>query len=123
MQLWQCVTGSLDPGETPMQAAQRELAEETGLGAEGILIDKNRSRLFSIDPRWIDRYAPGTTENIEHEMHYRLANTSDIRIEDSEHDMHRWAPIDEAIDTVWSWTNKEALQELKTQLQQNILKV
>ncbi len=28
---WQSVTGSLEPGETPRQAAWRELREETGL--------------------------------------------------------------------------------------------
>jgi dATP pyrophosphohydrolase len=29
--LWQCVTGSIEPGERIVQAALRELAEETGL--------------------------------------------------------------------------------------------
>jgi 8-oxo-dGTP pyrophosphatase MutT (NUDIX family) len=31
--LWQCVTGSIEPGERVAAAAVRELAEETGFGA------------------------------------------------------------------------------------------
>ncbi len=34
--LWQCVTGSIEPGETVPQAAMREVREETGLGPDGI---------------------------------------------------------------------------------------
>jgi ADP-ribose pyrophosphatase len=31
--LWEVVAGTLDPGESPRQTAERELAEEAGLGA------------------------------------------------------------------------------------------
>jgi len=34
--LWQCVTGSIEPGERIAQAALRELAEETGLAEPAI---------------------------------------------------------------------------------------
>lgn len=34
--LWQCVSGSLESGETPAAGALRELLEETGFGAEQI---------------------------------------------------------------------------------------
>jgi len=34
--LWQCVTGGLEPGETMVGGALRELAEETGLGPREI---------------------------------------------------------------------------------------
>jgi 8-oxo-dGTP pyrophosphatase MutT (NUDIX family) len=34
--LWQCVSGSLEPGERIAHAALRELAEETGFGPPGI---------------------------------------------------------------------------------------
>src|ERR1700734_4311333 len=32
--LWELPAGRLDPGETPLQAAKRELAEETGYSAK-----------------------------------------------------------------------------------------
>jgi len=34
--LWELVAGSLEPGETPAQAAQRELLEETGYRAQSL---------------------------------------------------------------------------------------
>lgn len=34
--LWQCVTGRLEPGETIVAGALREVAEETGLGPDDI---------------------------------------------------------------------------------------
>jgi dihydroneopterin triphosphate diphosphatase len=34
--LWQCVTGSIEPGETVPQAAMREVREETSLGPDDI---------------------------------------------------------------------------------------
>ena len=36
---WQSVTGSLHAGETPLQAAIREVREETGLAADAGLTD------------------------------------------------------------------------------------
>lgn len=113
---WQSVTGSLDPGESPAEAACRELLEETGLSTEGCLTDKNFSRTFTIDPRWRDRYAEGVTENEEYEWHYRLAGAVDVRVDDDEHDDFRWLPVDEAIDAVWSWTNRDALLKLREEL-------
>jgi len=115
-EFWQSVTGSLDPGEHHEDTAQRELAEETGLVDRDRLLDRKLSRTFVIDPRWRDRYAKGVTENTEHEWHYRLAGAVDIKLDDSEHTAFRWLPIDEAIDAVWSWTNKEALRALQAEL-------
>lgn len=114
-EFWQSVTGSLDPGESQRDAARRELIEETGLGDKGELTDTGVSRIFTIDPRWLDRYPPGVTENTEHEWRYRLQTAHAIQIDPEEHSAYCWMPIDEAIEAVWSWTNKEALEELKRQ--------
>jgi dATP pyrophosphohydrolase len=122
-EFWQSVTGSMEAGESRQDAARRELHEETGLGSEGVLSEPGRSRIFTIDPRWLDRYSSGVTENTEYEWRFRLASELDIKIDENEHTVHRWASVDEAIDLVWSWTNKEALQELKRELRQNILTV
>lgn len=115
-EFWQSVTGSLHKGETPVDAAKRELAEETGLTDEGDLIDTSISRVFTIDPRWRHRYAPGVSENTEHEFRYRLAGTVDIVLAEDEHSAARWLPVDEAIDAVWSSTNRVALEKLKKEL-------
>jgi dATP pyrophosphohydrolase len=113
---WQSVTGSLQRDETHAEAACRELAEETGLTHEGRLTFSGTSRAFTIDPRWRDRYAPGITENIEFEWHYRLPAQSDIAMDALEHSEYRWFSLDRAIEAVWSWTNREALVELRDRL-------
>ena len=113
---WQSVTGSLEAGECPYDAAHRELLEETGLSGDDQLVDTGIARTFTIDPRWRDRYSADITENIEHEWHYRLPAVVEINIESIEHSTYRWLDIDDAIDAVWSWTNKEALESLKATL-------
>jgi dATP pyrophosphohydrolase len=109
---WQSVTGSLLDGETHEEAARRELAEETGLVAEGCLRYSGVSRQFAIDPRWRDRFAPGVVENVEFEWHCRLPEVMDIALQDNEHSSYRWLPLAEAAATVWSWTNRDALWNL-----------
>lgn len=110
---WQSVTGSLQAGEVPADAARRELFEETGLGAEGELYDLGVSRRFRIDPRWRDRYPEGVTENLEHEWRYRLTGKREIHISPDEHSEYCWMPVSDAVETVWSWTNTAALLNLK----------
>jgi dATP pyrophosphohydrolase len=113
---WQSVTGSLQRDETHAEAALRELAEETGLAGQGKLTFTGTSRAFTIDERWRDRYAPGITENVEFEWHYRLPARTDIVVSASEHSEYQWFSLDRAIEAVWSWTNREALVKLRDHL-------
>lgn len=109
---WQSVTGSLAADESHDAAAERELLEETGLTGDGGLSYSGRSRTFEIDPSWQHRFAPGVTENLEYEWRYRMPCPADIRLNPEEHSAYRWLPVDEAVDIVWSWTNREALAAL-----------
>jgi dATP pyrophosphohydrolase len=64
---WQSVTGSQDAGETLVETAIREVAEETGLDArQFVLSDWRRENLYDIYPGWRHRYALGVTHNTEH---------------------------------------------------------
>lgn len=113
-EFWQSVTGSLASGESPAEAAARELAEETGLSEP--VVDCATSRRFVIDPRWRNRFAPGVTENLEYEWHCCLPARREIVIDPTEHSEYRWCAIDDAIDEVWSWTNRAALQSVRSLL-------
>ena len=113
---WQSVTGSLEAGEQPADTAVRELAEETGLRVPGWIEPTGIVREFEIDPRWRKRYAPGVTVNREHEFRLALPGTPGIRLDAHEHSAYKWLDIDEAIETVWSFTNREALEALRSEL-------
>ena len=111
---WQSVTGSLHESETHVEAAARELFEETGLSDEGKLEYAGVSRQFAIDPRWRDRFEPGVVENVEFEWRYRVPARLEIALDTAEHSEYCWLPVKEAIEKVWSWTNKDALRQLST---------
>lgn len=112
---WQSVTGSLNEKESPAAAAARELFEETGLRTEGAFEETGVSRIFTIDPRWRDRFPPGVVENLEHEWRYRLPAARDVTTNPAEHSAWRWMPMEQAADKVWSWTNREAIEALRSE--------
>lgn len=109
---WQSVTGSLEVGETRMQAAERELAEETGIVlGEGVqLIETGRRMRFEIYPRWRHRYRPGVTHNWEYEFYLSLPTPQTVVL--TEHIAQRWLPFAEAKEQASSWTNKLAIERL-----------
>lgn len=110
---WQSVTGSLEAGETPRQAAIREVAEETGLDAERHgLLDWKVCREYEIYPHWRQRYAPGVTRNVEHLFGLELPRALPVTLEPREHLRYEWVGWREAAVRVFSWTNVEALREL-----------
>lgn len=108
---WQSVTGTLHWDETPADAARREVLEETGLEPVG-LRDTGVERRFAILPAWRARYAPDVEQNLEHLWYLELPETRPVTIDPAEHACYRWLPIERAIATVSSWTNREGLERL-----------
>ena len=108
---WQSVTGSLEPGEAPCDAAIRELAEESGLAAEG-LVDLGMQHRFPIAPDWRHRFAPDVTENLEHAFALGLDAPVDIRLDASEHKRYAWLPWRDARERATSWTDRAAIERV-----------
>ncbi len=107
---WQSVTGSLEWHETAVQAAQRELVEETGLrAASGRLTDCAYTQRFPIVTPWKRRYAPGARYNTEYVFRFVVTKRRLIRLNRREHTDYRWLPWEKAARTVASWTNREAI--------------
>lgn len=110
---WQSVTGSVEGDETPMQAAVREVLEETGLDAlQYDLQDWQVSNDYEIYPHWRHRYAPGITENREHLFGLTLPAALPIQLAPDEHLRYEWVDWREAAKRVFSWTNVDALKRL-----------
>ena len=110
---WQSVTGSVEGDETPMQAAIREVHEETGLDAlQYHLQDWQVSNVYEIYPHWRHRYAPGVTENREHLFGLTLPSALPVKLAPDEHVRYEWVDWREAARRVFSWTNVDALKRL-----------
>ena len=107
---WQSVTGSLEWGETPREAAVRELYEETGLRVGIDLVDQHHRERFPIVPPWRARYAPRHRFNTEHWFTLELPQRRTIQLNTDEHRQARWLPAAEALRRVTSWTNRKAIE-------------
>jgi dihydroneopterin triphosphate diphosphatase len=108
---WQSVTGSLEPGEQPWEAAVREVAEETGLAPHGLL-DLGMRERFTIAPAWRERFAPGVTENLEHAFALRIAEPVAVQLDPLEHLQFAWLPLPEARERAASWSNRVAIDHV-----------
>lgn len=85
---WDLPKGHVDPGETELECALRELQEETGIGREHISVDPH----FVFENRYLvngKRY--GGSGTVEKTLKIFLARlTSPVKIVVTEHDGYRW---------------------------------
>jgi dATP pyrophosphohydrolase len=110
--LWQSVTGSREPSDTDLAAtARRELLEETGLSA-GVLADWRLMQRYEIWAQWRARYAPEVTHNTEHVFGFRVDEPDIVRLDPTEHTAQLWLPWREAMNKVFSPTNRDAIWQL-----------
>lgn len=106
---WQSVTGSLEWGEMPGEAARREVIEETGI-TEGVLSDLQWSQVYEILPQFGHTYAPGITRNREHAFSLELPGRVPVTLNPKEHQRFQWLAGAEAVETAASDTNRAVIQ-------------
>ena len=110
-EFWQSITGSMEWGdEQPAETAARELREETGITvAPAAFTDWKLQNRYVIFPQWRYKYAPGVTENTEHFFSLELPDEPVVTLSPDEHSEFAWVPFAEAVERVFSWTNRDAL--------------
>lgn len=108
---WQSVTGSLEWGEKAEDTAKRELAEETGISGYPIEATGVR-RTYDILEEWLHKFAPGTVRNQENLFLCKVPEQLNISLDPGEHTEYEWVSYDEAMEKVFSWTNKLAIKML-----------
>ena len=110
--LWQSVTGSRELDDADLEAtARREVREETGLQA-GTLTDWRQVNRYEIWAQWRARYAPGVTHNTEHVFGFSVPERTVTTLDPAEHVAQMWLPWREAMEKVFSPTNRDAIWQL-----------
>jgi dATP pyrophosphohydrolase len=110
--LWQSVTGAREPDDPDLEAtARRELQEETGLSV-GTLTDWRLVNRYEIWAQWRPRYAPDVTHNTEHVFAFQVPELSVATLDPAEHLAQLWLPWQEAMQKVFSPTNRDAIRQL-----------
>jgi len=108
---WHCVAGALEPGESFVEAAARELGEETGLVATPV--DLRRSYEYDIED-WEAHYRPDA-DRVVVKCFLAVAPEGWEPMLDWEHDAYRWYPADEAAAILYWPEAREVLRELAAQ--------
>lgn len=109
---WQSVTGSLRRGESPEEAARREVFEETGIDADDRLEACGIRNHFPIVAAWRHRYSPDDHTNQEHVFRLEVENPIAVRLNSHEHMGYKWLPRRQAARLASSWTNRIAIMAL-----------
>jgi 8-oxo-dGTP pyrophosphatase MutT (NUDIX family) len=94
---WHLVAGGVEWGESPEEAAARELAEETGLVAVPEPLDGPLSYDLAGDPESVRERFPAGTERITVWAFVADAPAGWEPVLDAEHVDHRWLDADGAV--------------------------
>jgi 8-oxo-dGTP pyrophosphatase MutT (NUDIX family) len=107
--LWQCVSGSLEPGERVAVGALRELAEETGFGAAEI------EAFYDLD--LVNQFHEPSMDAVVTAAVFAVWLRPDAEPRLShEHDAARWLPVDDAHQEVIWPGYRDAIERIRDDL-------
>jgi 8-oxo-dGTP pyrophosphatase MutT (NUDIX family) len=116
---WQGVTGGVEDGETLVEAARRELYEETGLVPLSLeQIDYSYS--FPVEEEWRDLYAAGVEEIVEYVFLAWVDGQQEPTIT-WEHDQGQWCSFHQALGLLAWPGNIEALKRCERLMKARVL--
>ena len=104
---WQMPQGGIDPGEQPVEAAWRELAEEVGTDRAELLAESRRWYTYELPPKMIPkRWGSSYRGQCQRWFAFRFTgNDADIVLDahEQEFSQWRWAARDEVLGLVVSF--------------------
>jgi 8-oxo-dGTP pyrophosphatase MutT (NUDIX family) len=109
---WQGVTGAPEPGESDLDAAIREVREETGYDVANTI--RPVGYRYEIRPgpdslHWSTLYAPGV-EAVPEEVFVAAAGSGEPTLQPGEHTEFRWCSVAEALELLHYPDNRTALE-------------
>ena len=118
---WQGVTGAPEGDETLIEAANRELFEETGFNYVK-LIKTDISYIIPMEDRWTDIY-PKDSKHIPEFLFIAIVYQPDPpKIDPIEHDNWKWCSYEIAMNLLSLEDNKRALEYVQKHLMNNFIK-
>ena len=107
---WHGIAGGVEDGETPAEAAARELFEETGLAAAPVDLASRFAYSLAEEPEYRARF-PGVEEIVVHTFLVEVPVGWEPALNE-EHDDYRWCSRDVAVDLLYWPEPKELLRSL-----------
>lgn len=103
---WQMPQGGIDPGETPEQAAKRELFEETGITRATIIGESPDWFTYDLPPHLHGKVWGGKYRGQRQKWFLMRFDGTDAEVNitpehgEVEFDMWRWSSLDEAVELI-----------------------